>query len=83
MKKQDNTIQLTKEQKKCAAAKIKEYIESNLELEIGNLQAEIFVDYITESIGAFYYNKAVSDSLSFMIEKTEDMYLLMKDEDLE
>ena len=80
MKKQENAVLLTKEQKKRAVSDIKEYIEKNFEIEIGNLQSEIFLDFITEKIGVYYYNKAISDSLSFMMEKAEDLYLLMKDE---
>jgi len=80
MRKQDKAIQLSKEQKSNSATKLKEYIEENFEVEIGNLQAEILLDFITENIGIYYYNKAIEDSLSFMTEKAEELYLLMKDE---
>ena len=83
MKKKIEVIELTKPQKDVAISKIKNYLENNFEADIGNLQSEIFLDYITEHIGVFYYNNAVADSLSFMTEKAEDLYLLMKDEDLE
>lgn len=81
MKKQGIVIQLSKEQKSNAATKIKEYLEENFEIEVGNLPSEFFVDFITENIGIYYYNKAIADSLSFMTEKAEDLYLLMKDEE--
>lgn len=80
MKKTDDTIPLTKEQKTKAALKIKEYIAENFELDIGNLQAGFFLDFITKNIGIYYYNQAVSDSMSLITEKIDDMYLLMKDE---
>ena len=81
MRKRDDAIPLTKEQKKLAAGKLKEYIEKNFEIAIGNLQAETFLDYITKHIGAYYYNAAVMDSLAFLAEKTDDMYLLLRDEE--
>ena len=81
MKKKDAAIALSKEQKANAAAKIKEYIADNFDLEIGNLQANFFVDFITDTIGVYYYNKAVADSMSLMAERIEDLYLLMKDEE--
>jgi len=74
---------LTKKQKENAVNKIKEYISENFDADIGNLQSEIFLDYITRHIGVYYYNKAVADSMAFMTEKVDDFYLLMKDEDLE
>jgi uncharacterized protein (DUF2164 family) len=77
----DDVIQLTKEQKEDASSKLKEYVAENFDVDIGNLQAGIFLDHITKHIGIYYYNKAIADALSFMTEKTDDMYLLMKDEE--
>ena len=77
----DEIIPLTKEQKEKARDKIKEYMAENFEIDTGNLQAGIFLDYITENIGIYYYNQAIADSLSFITQKAEDLYLLMKDED--
>ena len=80
MKRKDEIIPLTKEQKTNAVSKIKNYISENFDTEIGNLQSEIFFEYITEHIGVYYYNKGVADSMAFMTDKIEDFYLLMKDE---
>jgi len=80
-KKKEEIISLSKEQKENAKEKIKVYITENFDAEIGNLQSEIFLDFITENIGIYYYNKAIADSLSYMAERIDDMYLLMKDED--
>ena len=80
-KDKDDVIPLTKEQKEKACDKIKEYIAENFEIDTGNLQAGIFLDYITKNIGIYYYNQAIADSLSFITQKAEDLYLLMKDED--
>ena len=82
MRKQEDIITLTKEQKSNASAKIKEYVEENFEAEIGNLQAEIFLDFITKNIGIYYYNNGIADASAFMTEKAEDLYLLLKDEDV-
>jgi len=80
-KKEEAVIPLTKEQKTKACAKIKEYMAENLEIDIGSLQADIFLDFITKNIGIYYYNQAVADSLSFITQKADDLYLLMKDEE--
>lgn len=81
MAKQKDEIQLSKEHKNKMAHKLKEYVELEFDIEIGNLQSDIFVDFITESLGKYYYNKGVADASSFMSEKTEDLYSLMKIED--
>jgi len=80
MRKKKDIITLTKEQKENAIEAIRDYILDNFELEIGNLQSDMFLDFITEHIGVYYYNKAVIDSLSAMTDKVDDLYLLLKDE---
>jgi len=80
-RKENNAIPLTKEQEETAKVKIKEYILDNFDTDIGNLQSEIFLEFITKNIGAYYYNQGIADSMVFMTEKIEDFYLLMKDEE--
>jgi len=75
------TIQLSKEQKEDASSKLKEYMATEFDADIGNLQAGIFLDYITKNIGIYYYNKAITDAISFMTQKVDDMYELVKDEE--
>ena len=82
MKKNDENdhVKLTKAQIKTVSAKIREYVSENFETDVGNLQAELFLEFISENVGTYYYNKAVMDSMAFIIEKADDLYLLMKDE---
>lgn len=80
MKKKEEMFPLTKEQKAIATEKIKEYLRENFEIEAGKLQSEMFLDYISENFAVYYYNKAIADTLSFMADKVDELYLLMKDE---
>ena len=80
-KEEDKNAMLTKEQREKSIAKIKEYITDNFDFEISGMQSGFLIDFITDNISGYYYNKAIADSLSFMTEKTEDLYLLMKDEE--
>jgi len=80
VKKKDEGTLLLPKQKEAATAKIKEYVLENFDVELGNLQSEFFLDFITEHIGVHYYNKAIADAQAFVTDKVEDMYLLMKDE---
>jgi uncharacterized protein (DUF2164 family) len=79
MRRRGNKIELTKEQKKHSASLLKDYIAEHFEAEIGGLQAEILLDYITEHIGGYYYNHAVADVMAEMHERVDDLFLLMKD----
>lgn len=80
MKKKKDTIELTKEQKNLALNKIKAYCDENFGTELGNLETELFIDFLSETIGPYYYNQGLADSVSVMRDKLEDLYLLMKNE---
>jgi uncharacterized protein (DUF2164 family) len=71
---------LSKEQKTSAKSKIRGYLADNFDVEIGNLQAEMLLDYFVEHVGIYCYNQAVADSMGFLTERVDDMYLLMKEE---
>ena len=79
-KEEDKNAMLTKEQREKSIVKIKEYITDNFDFEISNMQSGFLIDFITDNISGYYYNKAIADSLAFMTEKTEDLYLLLKDD---
>lgn len=80
MKKRETKLNLlNKEQQWDSKDKLKEYLENNLDCEISGLQADIFVDFISENLGIHYYNKGVADSLTFMTDKVDELYLLMKE----
>lgn len=80
MSRYDKPVTLSKEQKANAAAKMEEYMQKNFDIEIGGLQAGFLVDFIAENIGVYFYNNAIADSFSFITDKAEELYLLMKDE---
>lgn len=73
------TLQLNKNERSSAATLLKQYLDKDLDIEISQLQSELFLDYINANIGSIFYNKGVADSMQYMNEKTEDMVLLMKD----
>jgi uncharacterized protein (DUF2164 family) len=80
MKKHYNKIELTKEQKLQIAAKLKKYLRENYYTDIGDLKAELFIDFISDTIAPFYYNKGLADSITLMKDRIEDLYSLMKEE---
>jgi|GEM_PF-2131644 len=76
----EKPIELTKEQKTAAIGALQACLTDNLDCTASGLQAELLLDHISKHIGIFYYNKAIADAITFMAEKTEDLYLIMKDE---
>ncbi len=79
MKKEDK-IELSKEDKTKASEWLRKYMHENFDIEMGDLQSGLFVDYLSENVAKYYYNKGVTDGIAFLSEKVEDMYALMKEE---
>jgi uncharacterized protein (DUF2164 family) len=73
-----NEVKLSKKRKKMVISDIKEYFYEERGEEIGFLAAELFYDFIIEKIGPEIYNQGLIDAKSFLEEKTEDIYGMMK-----
>lgn len=74
-----NKIQLPKDIKKQAVQEIKKYFSSERDEEMGDLSAELVLDFFLEEIGPYVYNQAIKDAHSYIDEKVEDMFGLEKD----
>ncbi len=80
MKKKESELELSKIAKEQIAFSIQNYLYSEFDVEISGLQATLFESFITEKLGSYYYNQGVTDSMRVMKEKTDDLFLIMKDE---
>jgi len=67
------SIKLTKEKENQLIESIKHYFEENMESEIGDLKANLILDYFIKEIGPIIYNKAILDAQTFMTEKVNDL----------
>jgi uncharacterized protein (DUF2164 family) len=69
----------SKEQTDELRAAIQGYFLDELDLEIGTLQADLFIAFLNEKIGKHYYNLGVTDTIAALKDKAEDLVLLMKE----
>ncbi|EOX4911938.1 DUF2164 domain-containing protein [Vibrio alginolyticus] len=71
-------IKLERAQKEALATAIQDYMQDELDVEIGQFDSEFLIDFITEKLGPIYYNKGVEDAkLLFerrMLEVSEELY---------
>jgi len=76
-------ITLDAEIKDEVGKKIQAYLLRELDIEIGNFDAQFFLDFLTEQVGYVYYNRGLRDSLSAVEGKMEEfsdlIYQLEKD----
>jgi uncharacterized protein (DUF2164 family) len=71
-------IEISKEEKKKAVQDIREYFLKERNEEIGELAGEFVLDFISEKLGPYFYNKAVIDIQKYMNEKVDDLFSFMK-----
>ncbi len=76
-------IKLERAQKETLAAAIQDYMQDELSIEIGQFDSEFLIDFITEKLGAVYYNKGVEDAKSVierrMLEVSDELYEIEKE----
>ena len=66
-------IELSKEIEQALNTSIRRYVSENMENDIGELQASLFLRYCLEEIGPCVYNAAIADAQRYMQEKVSDL----------
>ena len=66
-------IEIPSDARTRAVASIRRYVADELELEIGDLKAGLFLDYIIAELGPTIYNQAIADARGFFEERTADL----------
>ncbi|MFC4557628.1 DUF2164 domain-containing protein [Virgibacillus kekensis] len=69
---------LPKEKKDDLVKEIKAYFLDERNEEIGDLAAMLMLEFIMESIAPVFYNLGVEDSHTYMGEKLDDLFGIMK-----
>ncbi|MET2845289.1 DUF2164 domain-containing protein [Vibrio owensii] len=71
-------IKLERAQKEALAKAIQDYMQDELEVEIGQFDSEFLIDFITEKLAPIYYNKGIEDAKTVierrMLEMTDELY---------
>lgn len=66
-------IRLSDDAKKQAIASLKRYAAEQMDEEIGDLKAELLLDFIFEEFGPTIYNQAIADARAFFEERAADL----------
>lgn len=71
-------IKLERAQKEALVTAIQDYMQDELEVEIGQFDSEFLIDFITEKLAPIYYNKGIEDAKTVierrMLEMTDELY---------
>jgi uncharacterized protein (DUF2164 family) len=66
-------LKLDKDTRTRLAVQIKRYMDQELDLEIGNMDAEFLIDFLNTSLGAHFYNLGLKDAQALFARKVDDI----------
>ncbi len=64
-------IELSEEQKAKLLNKLTDFCEQELAWELGQFDAEFLLRFISENVGAYYYNQGLFDAQALLQQKME------------
>ena len=66
-------VEFSPEERAAATARLRAYFRDELDQDLGQLPAEMLLDFIGQEIGGFFYNRGVHDAQQLVQQKAEDI----------
>jgi len=66
-------IKFSKEEVEILVKKLQLYFNEELDSEIGQFDAQFFLDFISDEIGPYFYNKGLHDAQSILESRMESI----------
>ena len=66
-------IEFSKDERADATGKLRDYFARELDQELGQLPAEMLLDFIGKEIAGAFYNRGVHDAQQLVQQKAEDI----------
>ncbi|MES9941147.1 MAG: DUF2164 domain-containing protein [Candidatus Thiodiazotropha sp. 6PLUC2] len=66
-------IEFSKDEKELIVHKIKRYFSKEMDQEIGQFDAEFLLDFFSEKIGPYYYNRGLHDARAVLESRLENI----------
>jgi uncharacterized protein (DUF2164 family) len=64
-------IKFSREETADIVAKLQDYFREELDCELGNLPGELFLRFLTEEIGGYFYNRGLYDAQAVFTQQVE------------
>ncbi|MGI0119791.1 DUF2164 domain-containing protein [Zooshikella sp. RANM57] len=64
-------IKFTKEEKEIITKKIQLYFQEELDYSLGQFDTEFLLDFFSEEIGSYFYNRALYDAQAILEKRLE------------
>ena len=66
-------IKFSEEEKAAIVGKLQHYFTRELSQEIGRFDAEFLLDFISDEVGAYFYNRGLQDAQAILASKLDDL----------
>jgi uncharacterized protein (DUF2164 family) len=66
-------IKFSEEEKAAIVGKLQDYFTKELSQEIGRFDAEFLLDFISDEVGAYFYNRGLQDAQAILASKLDDL----------
>ena len=66
-------VEFSQDERVAATGKLRDYFARELDQELGQLPAEMLLDFIGKEIGGAFYNRGVHDAQQLVQQKAEDI----------
>ncbi|MFN5378031.1 MAG: DUF2164 domain-containing protein [Ignavibacteria bacterium] len=66
-------IEFSLQEREALAQRVREYLSTDLNIELGRFDAEFLVDFFTKEIGAHYYNHGLYDAQAALEKRIDDL----------
>ncbi|MBW9258751.1 MAG: DUF2164 domain-containing protein [Candidatus Thiodiazotropha sp. (ex. Lucinisca nassula)] len=68
-----SAIEFSKDEKAFIVHKIKNYFNQKLDQDIGQFDAEFLLEFFSEEIGSYYYNRGLQDARAVLESRLENI----------
>ena len=73
-------IEFDQQQKEVMVTRLQDYMASELDVELGQFDAEFLLDFISNELGGHFYNKGIQDARAVFEQRVqsidEDLYAI-------
>lgn len=67
------TLNLPTDEKNVLISKVQNYLQDEFDCDIGQFDAEFFLDFLSKELGAHFYNQGLYDSQIILAKKIDDI----------
>lgn len=66
-------MQFSKQEREALSERLKDYMADELDCELGQFESEFLLDFISEKLGPYFYNRGLYDAQAILSGRIDDL----------